>query len=158
VLPGWGQIKYASDKEKNYAKYKGIGFASVFSLLFIHTYLSYGDLKKEESSYNAFHNFYIIYPKGSLAEQGLYIEDGRRNQALQDSASQVMSHIYLLGFIYILNVVDSFFPEKYFAGIGTPTKETQALSIQFLPERHSQFSTQTIDKSPYFLISYQWRF
>lgn len=158
LLPGWGQIKYATENDKKYAKYKGIGFASLISLLSIYTYSSYTDLKKQENSSNSFHNFYLLYPKGSLLEQGLLIEDEKRNQALQDSTREIMAGIYAIGFIYFLNVVDSFFPEKYFVGFGTPSSKTQALSIQFLPEKNSQNLNQGFSNNPYFLFSYQWRF
>jgi TolB-like protein len=126
LLPGLGQYKAGVDNKNNFQKWKGYVFGGVFFLATVNFYLKYKDFNEKKDSYDSIHSLFLVLPSRSVADQIFYIQDRNAYYAYKDSGVDVGKAILFLGFVYVLNVVDSLFPDKKFLGFGKINRESGA--------------------------------
>jgi hypothetical protein len=153
LYPGLGQYSYGNENSNNFMKYKGISFMSLFTLQILRTYSSYVELIQKDKEYKDFYSIFWVFPRGNLLEQALFIQDGKLAEDVNRLEKEYKTNLSILGFIYILNLIDVYFLDGFFVGIGkqNPNPET-GFQLQIKQEQNF-FSS-----SNHYNLIYGWKF
>lgn len=124
VLPGWGQYNYGVKNGSSWHKGKGIAFGSLFAVSLLHVAYRNAEYNKAKKSFDSVHGTFLIAPFGSGAELLYFAKDKTEYSNLKRATGDVQNAALFAGFVYLLNLTDSFFIGKRFLGFGSMEKKT----------------------------------
>ncbi len=124
VLPGWGQYNYGVKSGSAWHKGKGIAFGSLFAVSLLHLAYRNGEYSQAKKDFDSVHGTFLITPFGSGAELLYFAKDKAAYSHLKTATGDVQNAALFAGFIYVLNLTDSFFIGKRFLGFGNMDKKT----------------------------------